>query len=1083
MTNRLAIRRSTTKAIPEVTDLLDSELAYSFVSNQFFIKNPITGAIDVIGGKSFVDDLSRVNKVPIATNDVVNIFDDTNRVNGNVLSNDIDPENTTILVTSIKYNNVVRAIDSLFQSNYGTMIISSDGSYTFTPNQVAKALNINDVVVEQFVYEIKDINGALSLGNLNITITGKNGSPVVVDDTSIGRYDQTNSGNVLSNDIDPENTTLTVTQWSIDGIGGSFSPGQTVQIPDKGSLTLNSNGNWQRSSISSTSAGILTVRYTITDGTNTAQGTLVIVLQAGAVSVASNPVTTAMTGLRTFNVGPDKTYTELDTVPWATLVAGDVVNIFHRSTPYVSKIGICGLGEANNPIVINGVTDANGNRPIITGANARTASGSMLGNGNNVFSPGNEGFGTLTIKRKPGVGTAFNPRWITIQNLEITGAASGQSFQNADGTTDMYGFSAGIWLQPATDITIRNNKVYGNSNGIFTMAKVGGILEQCQRINVLYNHFHLNGTAGNGTEHNAYIQGYKNVMEGNYFGWLVNGSSGSSLKTRGSQEIIRYNWFDAGARAIDMVQPDGIFDGFVTYPDFGTDYVYGNVIVNDSGHGGGSYRTIHYGGDNEGELDPQYGGGNSPVNYRKHLYFFNNTVFHANPTSQQRQYFLQLSWQDTVADLWNNIIVFRGTGSTVPTLLYWAGILNFRGSNILIADKTIEDRGPETTPAYAVVNRIGSVVNLNPQFMSETAYDFSLAAGSPALDLSSGIPAGISSDIAINFPVEAEPTRQSNGIYTRSVVGLMDLGAFERDISAPPRNPPAVLSEPQYTNTSAFAIGSTVGVIDPTWSFGPTTIVGQWERLNGSVWENIIGETGSDLILTSSHQPQIRKTFTASNSVGTVSVSTQPRTISTQAAATIIELGFGSNEYPNEPYDSIFTFNTPPAVGNLLVAFYTGGTQQTITDNYGNIWVERISLQGNPSYARMYKCFTCVVSNTGTNFIVKGNTNGRWASSLAVYKMNGTLAGVTGEVNNNLNVTYNADTVNQRILAGFSNEGYPDTTAGVILPPYVQDQSYSYGVAHHVLVHGASITSGQNTMTIDHQYGDQMSKIIVRVNA
>ena len=65
MANRPKIRRSLVKAVPAVTDIDDSELAYSFVSNQLFVKNPVTGAIDVIGGKTIVDSVNQINKPPL----------------------------------------------------------------------------------------------------------------------------------------------------------------------------------------------------------------------------------------------------------------------------------------------------------------------------------------------------------------------------------------------------------------------------------------------------------------------------------------------------------------------------------------------------------------------------------------------------------------------------------------------------------------------------------------------------------------------------------------------------------------------------------------------------------------------------------------------------------------------------------------------------------------------------------------------------------------------------------------------------------------------------------------------------------
>ena len=90
------------------------------------------------------------------------------------------------------------------------------------------------------------------------------------------------------------------------------------------------------------------------------------------------PTSTCSTPLegknRTYNVGPGQKYAELTEVPWLSLRAGDVVNIFRRPQPYRTKIGLRAQGSAKLPVVINGVTDAQCNRPEISGQDAVTAS-------------------------------------------------------------------------------------------------------------------------------------------------------------------------------------------------------------------------------------------------------------------------------------------------------------------------------------------------------------------------------------------------------------------------------------------------------------------------------------------------------------------------------------------------------------------------------------------------------------------------------------------------------------------------------------------------------------------------------------
>jgi hypothetical protein len=74
-----------------------------------------------------------------------------------------------------------------------------------------------------------------------------------------------------------------------------------------------------------------------------------------------------------YDVCPGCAHTELTTTPWNSLRAGSVVNIFYRATPYKTKFALRVSGTAAAPIVINGVLDESGNRPVISGDGAVTA--------------------------------------------------------------------------------------------------------------------------------------------------------------------------------------------------------------------------------------------------------------------------------------------------------------------------------------------------------------------------------------------------------------------------------------------------------------------------------------------------------------------------------------------------------------------------------------------------------------------------------------------------------------------------------------------------------------------------------------
>ncbi len=1086
-------RRSIDKTAPSPADLDGSELAYTPLNGRLWIKNEINGAIELIGGKEYTDRVDQlvelvggVNQLPVVQPSSRTILDTVPSVTGNLLANASDPEGTPIAVTSVLYAGVVRTPGVTFSTTYGSMRINTDGNYTFTPNGLARALLLGTNVSEVFQYGVSDQAGGSRATTFTLIIEGRDSAPVASNDTAFGSASAAvQTGNVLSNDTDAEGDALAVVSFKVDGDNTVYTAGQTATIGTFGTFSMSSDGSWIRTKADSVS-GTVVVRYTFSDGTNDSEGVLSLVLSGSLSATVSNPVTTALTGTRVFDVGPGRQYTEPNEVPWASLVAGDVVNIYHRPTPYVTKFGLAAQGEANAKIIINGVTDAEGNRPILSGAGAAVSPGSMPGDSTNIWALGDEGFGLITIKRRPQRTAAENPRWIVIQNLQIQDATADATFTDSQGIQRTYGFSAGIWVQPANDITIKNCVITNNSQGIFTMSKIGGIGESCQRLRILNNRIYGNGAIGSSYEHGCYIQGYDAIIEGNYLGRNMPGAQGATYKSRVGKEIIRYNWVESSSRAIDMVHPE-FTDSFVEYPDFGIDYVYGNVIVNDERLSGNAWRPIHFGSDGAEGGGEWEGAGAASPNHRKKLYFFNNTYFHNSFYDQADQFFLQLSWPQTVCEAWGNILVFRGANSRM-NLLYLAGTLNLRGTNLIVSYGTLLDaslvRGA-TSSSYAV-NRLGTVITAEPQFVSEEFYDFSLAPGSPCIDIFSALPAGVPPEIATDYPVEGEPMPRSNGVSLRPAnIGAFDIGALERDPAAPPRVKPVMAQAPAFALSSIYSPGNPITIVDPTWLYNPTTITRQWQKNNASVWEDIVGETGTVLNLTAQHVGELRVKYEATNVLGTTIEYSEVRTVTNAAAAAVIQITSGSDAWPTAAMVSKATFAQPPAIGNTLVAFLMVGTG--IGDNFGNAWTLRQDADTGFG-SRRYQMYTAVVTATGAGFEVTGSSNGQDVSSLIVYEVAGTYTSsvidLEGAGGSSGDVVITATTPNQRIIAGFTsgrswgNEAMeavaPWTTGARLLIAQVDPP--------HTVVHGVSASAGDVTISaapLGHQY---IAKIAVLIS-
>jgi gliding motility-associated-like protein len=208
------------------------------------------------------------NDVPVVIADT-NSTIETNPVDetdgsGNLLANDSDPDGDILTIVSINGDLTGTTIGT-----YGTLTWLLDGTYIFTPNSALDSLSAGEVVTEIFNVTVSDGNGITVVTTLTITINGENNWPVLTDDSNTTVetivIDETDgSGNILSNDTDPEGDNLTVI--SVDGNSAGIVSGTY------GSLVWNSDGTYTytpNTELDSLSAGeniteIFT--FTISDG-------------------------------------------------------------------------------------------------------------------------------------------------------------------------------------------------------------------------------------------------------------------------------------------------------------------------------------------------------------------------------------------------------------------------------------------------------------------------------------------------------------------------------------------------------------------------------------------------------------------------------------------------------------------------------------------------------------------------------------------------------------------------------------------------------------------------------------------------
>ncbi len=319
----------------------------------------------------------------------------------------------------------------------------------------------------------------------------------------------------------------------------------------------------------------------------------------------------ALTGTHaTYNVGASipagapagTNYPDMTSMPWLSLQAGDVVNIYPGT--YKTKVGLSAQGTASAPVIINGVTDASCNRPIVEAAGAVTADdakakGFFTGSGGSII----EGEGAFVLWWNDSLtpdNFGFKPSFIAIQNLQIQDANSGQTYVNSAGSTVNWATDAsGVYAVVASVLTVQNCLIINNGEGVFVNSKNNDgppypNAETSFYVTLRGNSIYNNGVVNSYTEHNVYVQGVRSLYEGNYIGQLIPNAQGGSLKDRSSGPVVRFNSILAAARAIDLVDNEGGSPGVAADPVYKYGWIYGNLIVNGQN---GSGDLIHWGGD------------------------------------------------------------------------------------------------------------------------------------------------------------------------------------------------------------------------------------------------------------------------------------------------------------------------------------------------------------------------------------------------------------------------------------------------------------------------------------------------------
>ncbi|NTV60700.1 MAG: VWA domain-containing protein, partial [Chlorobiaceae bacterium] len=185
--------------------------------------------------ESTVLDITVVDDVPLAKADADYVTEETKlTATGNVMNggspateDDTPGADEMTVVTEVSFGSTTVTAGSSLNGNYGSLELSSDGSYTYTltnTDPAVQGLSTGETLTETFVYTITDADGDKSTTTLTITIEGTNDGPIVGDDTRHVSEEGLSTGNPDDNPsgLDMTNNRTATGSLSINDQDSSF---------------------------------------------------------------------------------------------------------------------------------------------------------------------------------------------------------------------------------------------------------------------------------------------------------------------------------------------------------------------------------------------------------------------------------------------------------------------------------------------------------------------------------------------------------------------------------------------------------------------------------------------------------------------------------------------------------------------------------------------------------------------------------------------------------------------------------------------------------------------------------------------
>lgn len=210
-----------------------------------------------------------VNDKPAANADTGNVVQGQSST-GNVITNDksgadgwksggavVDVEQSGKTTTTSGDNYTI-------ETDLGTLTLNKNGTYTYEAKPGVGGAGVQDV----FTYRVEDGDGDQVTTTLTINISD-NTPPEANNDFAETDEDTPVSGNLLTNDKDPDGDPITVTEITVGGTTTKVptdGSNITITVPGKGKIRVNKNGGYTFTPNPGVTGKIPDIGYKITDG-------------------------------------------------------------------------------------------------------------------------------------------------------------------------------------------------------------------------------------------------------------------------------------------------------------------------------------------------------------------------------------------------------------------------------------------------------------------------------------------------------------------------------------------------------------------------------------------------------------------------------------------------------------------------------------------------------------------------------------------------------------------------------------------------------------------------------------------------